>query len=158
MLSGFIREFPSVTLLDLEVILRQVRMIIDRASLAVQYVFLFTLLAGITVLLAAIQVTKDERRFESAILHTLGAGRRKIMQGLAVEFTALGTMAGLLAAFGATAVGWVVAEQAFELDYGLNPWVWLAGCVAGAAVVGFCGTLATRSAVNEPPVAVLREG
>lgn len=158
MLSGFIREFPSVTLLDLEVILRQVRMIIDRASLAVQYVFLFTLLAGITVLLAAIQVTKDERRFESAILHTLGAGRRKIMQGLAVEFTALGTLAGLLAAFGATAVGWVVAEQAFELDYGLNPWVWLAGCLAGAVVVGVCGTLATRGAVNEPPVAVLREG
>ena len=158
MLSSFIREFPSVTLLDLEVILRQVRMIIDRASLAVQYVFLFTLLAGITVLLAAIQVTKDERRFESAILHTLGAGRRKILQGLAVEFTALGTLAGLLAAFGATAVGWLVAEQAFELDYGLNPWVWLAGCIAGAVVVGFCGTLATRGAVSEPPVAVLREG
>lgn len=158
MLSSFIREFPSVTLLDLEVILRQVRMIIERASLAVQYVFLFTLLAGIMVLLAAIQVTKDERRFESAILHTLGAGRRKIMQGLAVEFTALGTLAGLLAAFGATAVGWVIAEQAFELDYGLNPWVWLAGCLAGASVVGFCGTLATRGAVNEPPVAVLREG
>ena len=158
MLSSFIREFPSVTLLDLDVILRQVRMIIDRASLAVQYVFLFTLLAGITVLLAAIQVTKDERRFESAILHTLGAGRRKILQGLAVEFTALGTLAGLLAAFGATAVGWVVAEQAFELDYGLNPWVWLAGCIAGAVVVGFCGTLATRGAVSEPPVAVLREG
>ena len=158
MLSSFIREFPSVTLLDLDVILRQVRMIIDRASLAVQYVFLFTLLAGITVLLAAIQVTKDERRFESAILHTLGAGRRKILQGLAVEFTALGTLAGLLAAFGATAVGWVVAEQAFELDYGLNPWVWLAGSIAGAVVVGFCGTLATRGAVSEPPVAVLREG
>jgi putative ABC transport system permease protein len=158
LLSGFIRQFPSVTLLDLEVILGQVRMIIERASMAVQYVFLFTLLAGITVLLAAIQVTKDERRFESAILHTLGAGRRKIMQGLAVEFTALGTLAGLLAAFGATAVGWVVAEQAFELDYSLNPWLWLTGCIAGAAVVGFCGTLATRGAVNEPPVAVLREG
>ena len=158
LLSGFIREFPSVTLLDLEVILGQVRMIIERASMAVQYVFLFTLLAGITVLLAAIQVTKDERRFESAILHTLGAGRRTIMQGLAVEFTALGTLAGLLAAIGATAVGWVVAEQAFELDYSLNPWIWIAGCLAGAAVVGSCGTLATRSAVKEPPVAVLREG
>lgn len=158
MLSRFVREFPSVTLLDLEVILSQVRMIIDRASMAVQYVFLFTLLAGITVLLAAIQVTKDERRFESAILHTLGAGRRKIMQGLAVEFTALGLLAGLLAAFGATAVGWVIAEQAFELDYRLDPWLWLSGCLAGAAVVGLCGILATRGAVNEPPVAVLREG
>ena len=158
MRSGFIREFPSETLLDHEVCLGQVRRIIVRASMAVQYVFLFTRLAGITVLLAAIQVTKDERRFESAILHTLGAGRRTIMQGLAVEFTALGTLAGLLAAIGATAVGWVVAEQAFELDYSLNPWIWIAGCLAGAAVVGSCGTLATRSAVKEPPVAVLREG
>jgi putative ABC transport system permease protein len=118
MLSSFVREFPGVTLLDLEVILSQVRMIIDRASMAVQYVFLFTLLAGITVLLAAIQVTKDERRFESAILHTLGARRRKIVQGLAVEFTALGTLAGLLAAIGATAVGWLVAEQAFAPSSG----------------------------------------
>ena len=157
-LSDFVREFPGVTLLDLEVILSQVRMIIERASMAVQYVFLFTLLAGVTVLLAAIQVTKDERRFESAILHTLGAGRRMIMQGLAVEFTALGTLAGLLAAFGATAVGWVVAEQAFELDYALNPWIWLVGCLAGAVIVGVCGSLATRGAVNEPPVAVLRDG
>lgn len=158
LLSSFVREFPSVTLLDLDVILSQVRLIIERASMAVQYVFLFTLLAGVTVLLAAIQVTKDERRFESAILHTLGAGRAKIMQGLAVEFTALGTLAGLLAALGATAVGWVVAELAFELDYSLNPWLWIGGCAAGAAVVGICGTLATRSAVNEPPIAVLREG
>jgi putative ABC transport system permease protein len=158
MLSRFIRKFPGVTLLDLEVILAQVRMIIERASMAVQYVFLFTLLAGITVLLAAIQVTRDERRFESAILRTLGAGRRTIMQGLAVEFTALGTLAGLLAAIGATAVGWLVAAQAFQLDYGLNPWLWVVGCVAGAVVVGVCGTLATRGAVSEPPVAVLRDG
>ena len=73
------RQFPGVTVFDLEAILSQVRMVVDRASLAVQYVFLFTLLAGVMVLLAAVQVTRDERRFESAILHALGADRRKIL-------------------------------------------------------------------------------
>jgi putative ABC transport system permease protein len=156
-LNGFVRQFPGVTLLDLDVILGQVRMIIDRASMAVQYVFLFTLLAGVTVLLAAIQITRDERRFESAILHTLGADRRTILRGVAVEFIALGSLAGILAAIGATGVGLLLAEQVFQLDYTVSPWLWFAGWFAGAAIVGLTGTFATRKAVTEPPVAVLRE-
>jgi len=158
LLNQFVRTFPSVTLLDLEVILGQVRMVIDRASLAVEYVFLFTLAAGIVVLLAAIQATRDERRFESALLHTLGASRRKILQGIAVEFIVLGGLAGVLAALGATAVGFVLAEQIFELDYVINPNLWVIGILAGAIVVGVTGTLATRKAVTEPPVVVLRDG
>jgi putative ABC transport system permease protein len=158
LLNQFVRAFPGVTLLDLEVILGQVRMVIERASLAVEYVFLFTLAAGIVVLLAAIQATRDERRFESALLHTLGASRRKILQGIAVEFIVLGGLAGVLAALGATAVGFVLAEQIFELDYVINPNLWVIGILAGAVVVGVTGTLATRKAVTEPPVVVLRDG
>ncbi len=156
-LNRFVRAFPGVTLLDLEVILEQVEMVIERASMAVQYVFLFTLLAGVVVMLAAIQVTRDERRFESAILHTLGANRRKILQGVAVEFSALGALAGVLAAIGATVIGYQLAERVFDLQYPINPNLWLAGLLLGAAVVGVTGTLATRRAVSEPPVAVLRE-
>jgi putative ABC transport system permease protein len=158
LLNSFVRAYPGVTVFDLEVILGQVRMVIDRASMSVQYVFLFTLLAGIIVLLAAIQATRDERRFESALLHTLGTQRRTILQGIAVEFVALGSLAGALAAFGATAVGFVMAEQVFKLDYTIDPWLWLAGLVIGSVVVGLTGTLATRRAVNEPPVVVLRDG
>ena len=68
MLVDLVRRFPSVSVFDIDQILSQVREVIDRASLAVQYVFLFTLAAGITVLLAAIQATRDERRYESAML------------------------------------------------------------------------------------------
>ena len=158
LLNKFVRAFPGVTLLDLEVILGQVRMVIERASLAVEYVFLFTLMAGIVVLLAAIQATRDERRFESALLHTLGASRRKILQGIAIEFIALGSLAGILAALGASAVGYVLAEQIFKLDYTVNPNLWVIGLLAGTVVVGVTGTLATRKAVTEPPVVVLRNG
>ena len=157
-LKQLLQRFPSVTLLDLEVTLAQVRDIIDKASAAVQYVFLFTLLAGIVVLLAAIQVTRDERRFESAILHTLGARRRQILKGIAAEFIALGALAGGLAALGASVVSYFLAEHAFNMEYQIDPRLWLVGLLVGAIIVGLTGTFATRKAVNEPPVTVLRNG
>jgi putative ABC transport system permease protein len=157
LLNRLVRQFPGVTVFDLEAILTQVRLVVDRASASVQYVFLFTLLAGIMVLLAAVQVTRDERRFESAILHSLGAGRRQILNGVAVEFTALGALAGVLAAFGATAIGLVLAERVFDLGFKVSPLLWPAGLLLGGLIVGITGTLATRKAVNEPPVTVLRD-
>ena len=158
MLSEFVRSFPEVTTIDLDAILAQVRNVMDKASLAVQYVFGFTLLAGITVLLAAIQSTRDERRYESAMLRTLGASRLTVLQGVAAEFTVLGLLAGVLAAAGASAAGYFLATRVFGLKYSPDPLVWLVGLVAGAALVGISGTLATRSVVNHPPMTTLRGG
>jgi putative ABC transport system permease protein len=158
MLVDLVRRFPSVSVFDIDAILAQVRDVIDRASLAVQYVFLFTLAAGITVLLAAIQATRDERRYESAILRTLGARRRVVLAGVASEFMALGMLAGVLAAIGATLAGWLLAREVFDLKYTIDPWVWAIGLAAGAIVVGGAGTLAARGVVNHPPISTLREG
>ncbi|MGQ0383571.1 MAG: ABC transporter permease [Gammaproteobacteria bacterium] len=158
LLVDVVRRFPSVSLFDIDAILAQVRDVMDRASLAVQYVFLFTLAAGITVLLAAIQATRDERRYESAMLRTLGARRRVVLAGVASEFTALGMLAGVLAAVGATLVGWLLATRVFELEYAIDPWVWAVGLVTGAAIVGGAGTFAARKVVNHPPISTLREG
>jgi putative ABC transport system permease protein len=155
-LLEFTRQFPEVTAIDLEAILTQVRSVMDKASLAVQYVFAFTLLAGITVLLAAIQATRDERRYESAMLRTLGASRRVVLQGVAAEFTTLGLLAGTLAAIGATAAGYFLATELFNLEYTFSFAAWGVGLVSGALLVGISGTLATRSVVNHPPVATLR--
>ena len=157
-LLEFTRQFPEVTAIDLDAILTQVRGVMDKASLAVQYVFAFTLLAGITVLLAAIQSTRDERRYESAMLRTLGASRRVVLQGVAAEFTTLGLLSGTLAAVGATAAGYFLATRLFNLDYTFSFAVWGIGLAAGALLVGISGTLATRSVVNHPPVATLRGG
>ncbi len=157
MLAELVRRFPSVSVFDIDAILAQVREVIDRASLAVQYVFLFTLAAGITVLLAAIQSTRDERRYESAMLRTLGARRRVVLAGVAAEFTALGMLSGVLAAIGATLAGWLLAREVFDLSYTIDPWVWVIGLAAGAVIVGGAGTLAARSVVNHPPINTLRE-
>jgi putative ABC transport system permease protein len=158
LLTDLVRRFPSVSVFDIDAILAQVRDIMDRASLAVQYVFLFTLAAGITVLLAAIQATRDERRYESAMLRTLGASRRVVLAGVASEFIALGMLSGTLAALGATVAGWLLATELFDLEYTLDPWVWVIGLVAGALIVGGAGTFAARSVINHPPISTLRQG
>ena len=158
LLADLVRRFPSVSIVDIDSILAQIRDIMDRASLAVQYVFLFTLAAGITVLLAAIQATRDERRYESAMLRTLGASRRVVLAGVASEFTALGMLSGTLAALGATLAGWLLAEKVFDLEYTLDPWVWVIGLAAGAIIVGGAGTFAARGVINHPPISTLAAG
>jgi putative ABC transport system permease protein len=156
-LADLVRQFPTVSVFDVDAILKQIREIMDRASLAVQYVFLFTLVAGIVVLLAAVQSTRDERRYESAMLRTLGASRATVLQGVAAEFSALGFLSGTLAAFGATAVGWELAHRLFSLPFDWEPWVWVLGLFCGTILVGVSGTLATRGVVNTPPMVTLRD-
>lgn len=156
-LVDLVRTFPTISVFDVDAILKQIRDIMDRASLAVQYVFVFTLAAGIVVLLAAVQSTRDERRYESAMLRTLGASRSTVLQGVAAEFSILGFLSGTLAAVGATAIGWVLAHRLFSLQYHFDPWVWVFGLVCGTALVGVSGTFATRRVVNTPPVVTLRD-
>jgi putative ABC transport system permease protein len=156
-LADLVKRFPTVSVFDVDAILKQIRDVMDRASLAVQYVFLFTLAAGVVVLLAAVQATRDERRYESAMLRTLGASRMTVLQGVAAEFSALGFLSGTLAAVGASGVGWILARRMFSLEYSFDPWVWALGLVCGTVLVGVSGTLATRRVVNTPPVVTLRD-
>lgn len=155
-LVSLVRKHPSISVIDIDAILQQVRGIIDKASLAVQAVFVFTLAAGIAVLFAAVQSTIDERRFESAMLRSLGARRRTVIAGVVTEFAALGLAAGVLASAGASVLAWVVSVRLFELPYSFNPWLWVAGIAAGVLLVCVSGYVAARGAVNAPPVDVLR--
>ncbi len=155
-LISLVRAHPSISVIDINAILQQVRGIIEKASLAVQAVFFFTLAAGVAVLFAAVQSTIDERRFESALLRALGASKRTVFAGVMAEFAALGLAAGVLASAGASILAAIVAVQLFELPYEFNPLLWVAGIVAGVGIVCVSGFIAARGAVNSPPVDVLR--
>ena len=85
------RQFPSVSIFNVGDLLAQVRAVIDKAATAVQSVFVFTLLAGITVLFAAVQASRDERGYETAILRALGAGRGLLLRSTLAEFVGLGS-------------------------------------------------------------------
>ena len=156
MLLDLLQRHPSVTVIDVDALLTKVREIMERADQGMRYVFLFTLLAGFTVLLAAIQSTLDERRHESAILRTLGANRKAVRRGLLAEFLTLGALAGGLAAIAATLLSAWLAAEVFHFSYQGNPWVWLIGIVGGSLGVGFAGLLGTRMVLHHPPMESLR--
>ena len=156
MLIDLMRKHPAVSVIDLGAILQQVRGIIEKATLAVQAVFVFTLAAGIAVLFAAVQSTIDERRFESAMLRALGARKLTVFSGVMAEFAALGAAAGFLASAGASILAWLVATELFELPYEFSLLIWVAGIGAGIFVVCVSGFFAARGAVNAAPVDVLR--
>ena len=157
-LGELVRQFPNITLIDVGAIMQRVRGIIDRVSLAVEFIFLFTILAGLAVLYAAIQANQDERRYENAVLRTLGAKRKTLLLGLFAEFTALGALSGLLAGLSATTLAWLLAEVVFRFDYRFDITVALTGILSGTLIVVIAGVLGTRSVLTHPPVQTLREG
>lgn len=156
-LVDLVRQLPALTIFNVDAIMQQVRHLMDQASLAVEYVFLFTLGAGIVVLLAAVQATRDERRFEAAVLRALGASRRLLRAATATEYAALGFAAGLLGAIAASLVAWLLASRVFNLPYHGSWRIWVFGIAGGTLIVAVSGVLATRKVLNTPPVETLRE-
>ena len=117
---------------------------------------MFTLIAGVLVLVAAVQATQDERVFESALLKTLGASRALTLRIMSAEFLTIGFIAGAVAGTVALLAGWLVATRVFELDYTPNPWVLLAGPAAGVFAVSLVGSIAVYNALRRPAAIVLR--
>jgi len=156
-LSGLVQRYPNILSIDVAEILAQVQSIVDRVARAVEFVFLFTLAGGLLVLQAAIASTQDERKFDAAIVRTLGASSAQLQGAHAAEFLLLGALSGLLGAAGATAIGWALADRVFSIPFTGNPLVFVYGIVGGALAVLIAGWLGTRETVREPPLAVLRE-
>jgi putative ABC transport system permease protein len=149
-MANLVRRFPSVSVFNVGDLLAQVRAVIDKSVTAVQSVFLFTLFAGVTVLLAAVQSSRDERRLETAILRVLGASRAMLRASVLAEFVALGAVAGLLASSGAALGGWLLARQ-LGLNYHFDWLLWVVGIAGTVLLVAGSGWLATRPVLNHSP-------
>lgn len=156
LLADLAREFPGLTAIDVAALLNQVQNIMARAALAVEYVFALTLVAGLLVLYAAIQASREERLREGALLRTLGARRGQILGALLAEFLVLGGLAGLLAAACASGLGYALARFVFELSYQFNPWLWLIGIGVGMFGVAAAGLAGTYHLLQRPPGETLR--
>ncbi len=157
LLHELIQTYPSITALDVTALMQQIRHIMDRGALAVESVFLFTLIAGVVVLYAGIQASYELRVQETALLRTLGLRRGQLIRSIALEFALLGALAGLVSALVATAISYTLSTAVFDLPWKLDPGLWLWALIGGAAGIGFAGTLASWPLLNIPPMAVLKK-
>ncbi len=152
-----VQRFPNITVIDTGAIFRQVQDIVDQVVRAVEFLFVFTLAAGVLVLYAALLSSRDERTREAALLRALGASRRQLTRAQLAEFAGIGALAGLLAAAGATVVGWALATHAFDFPYSFGATAWALGVVGGVALALAGGWMGLRPVMNEPPLRTLRE-
>ncbi len=155
---SLVNQFPNVTVINVDIIMQRVRSIMQRVTLAVEFIFLFTLAAGFAVLYAAIQSQQDERRYENAVLRTLGASRHVLLRGLLAEFIALGAAAGLIAGLAASALAYVLATEVFNFSYAYNPYILLSGVLLGIIGIGIAGLAGTYRVLSHPPMQSLRQG
>jgi putative ABC transport system permease protein len=155
--TGLVKRFPNVSVIDLTAMMEQFRRITDQVSRAVEFVFLFAIAAGLVVLFAAIASTQDERVFEAAVLRTLGASRRQLAVMQLAEFLAIGLLAGAVASAGAVALSMALSERVLGVPYEFHWTLPIVGLLAGGAGVALAGLLGTRRAVAAPPMRTLRE-
>ena len=156
-LNKLLRDFPTMTVIEIDALIEQVQRIIGQVTLAIELVLVLIMASGALVLLASVQASMDERMKQHAILRTLGAGRKLVLGSLLIEFCTLGLFAGLLATIGSEVTVFILETQLFELEYAVNPQLWVLGPVVGIVLIGAVGILATRRVVETPPAKVLGE-
>ena len=151
-----VQRFPNLTVFDTGNIVRQVQTMLDQVIAAVQVLFVLSLAAGVAVLWGALASSRDERVREAGLMRALGASGRQLASAQLIELAFSGALAGVLAAAGSIAIGWVLADQVFRFDYAPRWWVLPGGTAVGAALALLAGWLSLRSVLRVPPLATLR--
>jgi putative ABC transport system permease protein len=154
---NLLQQFPNVTSVDLRASLTQVQKVLDQVIRAVEFLFAFTLLAGLLVLTAAVTSTREERKREFAIMRALGATGRLLSQVQTAELMGVGLMAGFLASLVAELVGWGLARFVFEFEWTASLWVPVAGGLTGAVLAWMAGWWGLAEVLRQPVSQTLRQ-
>ncbi len=154
--NALVRQFPNVTNVDMSLTINQVQRVLDQVIRAVEFLFGFTLLAGLVVLFAAVTATREERTREFAILRAVGARSQLLRQVQRAELAGVGMLAGVLASIVAIAVGWALAKYVFEFTWTAAAWVVPASGVLGALLALAAGWWGLREVLNTPVMSTLR--
>jgi putative ABC transport system permease protein len=156
-LNQLVKKYPAMTLLEVDLILKQFKTIVAQLSEAINYLLYFALMAGFTVLFSAIYSTLDNRIYESALLRTFGANRKLLRLTHVIEFFTLGLISGLLAVILSEALLYLLSTRALSMDYHPTPYLWYALPAIAALSVGLAGCWGVSQVVKTPPLKVLRE-
>ena len=154
--NALVRQFPNITNVDMASTINQVQRVLDQVIRAVEFLFAFTLAAGLVVLFAAVTATREERAREFAIMRAVGARASLLRQVQRAELVGVGLLAGFLASAVAVGVGWGLARYVFDFAWTASPWVPLGGALAGAVLALMAGWWGLREVLRRPVVETLR--
>ena len=155
--NALVRAFPNVTNIDMSATISQVQRVLDQVIRAVEFLFGFTLAAGLVVLFAAVSATREERARDFAIMRAIGAQNSLLRQVQRIELAGVGLLAGFLASCVASVVGWALARYVFEFSWTVSLWVPLAGALVGAVLALAAGWWGLREVLSRPVVETLRK-
>ena len=152
-----VQAFPNVTVIDVSATLAQIQSVMTQVISAVEFLFAFTLAAGLVVLVAGLMTSRERRARDWAILRSLGATHALMARVQRVELAVVGALGGLLAAVASLAIAWGLAENVFEFAW-TAPWWWpVPGAVVGALLALAAGWWTLRGVSRRPVVATLRQ-
>ncbi len=150
------RDFPNITNVDISATIAQVQRVLDQVVRAVEFLFAFTLAAGLVVLFAAVSATREARAREFGLMRAMGASGKLLARVQRTELLGVGALAGLLASVAAMAVGWALARYAFDFSWNASPAVPLLGALAGALLALAAGWWGLREVLRRPVIDTLR--
>ncbi len=156
-LTQIIRDYPGITLLDMSQVLVQIQGLLSQVTLAVEYLLILVLLAGLLVLIAALNSSLDDRLQQGAVLRTLGAKRQQLQRMQWYEFLLLGALAGLIAVAGAEVICWILYQKLFELEYSWHLSYWLYVPVVSALTIALLANRNLTQVIKQPPLVILRK-
>lgn len=156
LLNRLVREFPNLTVIDVAALMEQVRGIMTKMSYAVEYVFAFSLLAGLAVLYAALVATREERIREATLLRVLGASRKQVSLALLAEFLCIGLLAALVAIVAANALAWYVSAQLLNIPYQFNALLGASALLLSIVAIPMAAWFGVRGFLNLPPRQLLQ--
>ena len=157
LLNELVRELPTVTVIELDIVIKEMRSVVDQVARALELVLAVILVAGSLVLISGVRSSLDARLKESALMRALGARQRLVLGTLWIEFLVLGGLAGALASVGAEVAAWGLQTRVFDMNWAPTVTMWWLGPTVGAVIVGALGVWSCRRVVRVPPIQLLRE-
>jgi putative ABC transport system permease protein len=152
-----VRNFPNVSAIDLTLILETVDQVFDKIGFVIRFMALFSVLAGLFVLSGAVINSKYARLKESVLLRTLGASKKQLLQMTVIEFTYLGTFAGLSGSLLALIASWALSVFFFDILFFPDLISLALTWILIAFLTVLVGWFNTRSILNKSPLEILRK-
>jgi|APLak6261695196_1056220.scaffolds.fasta_scaffold00483_2 putative ABC transport system permease protein len=155
-LNQLVRKFPNLTIINVAAVMEQLQSLLSKMSYAIEFVFGFSLLAGLAVLYAALMATREERVRESTLMRVLGASRKQVILAMLVEFLCIGILASVVANIFTNVAAYYLTTLVLDMEYQFNAWLSVQALLAAVVLVPFSAWLVARNQFNQPPRELLQ--